>query len=40
MRAGGDFGDHRVDLAYLRHDPLQRLAGFRDQLDALSDMRA
>ena len=39
LRAGGDLGDHRVDLDHLRHDALERLAGLGDQLDALADLR-
>ena len=37
--AGGDLGDHAVDLGHLATMLLQRLAGLGDQLDALLDLR-
>jgi hypothetical protein len=39
LGAGGDIGDDGVDLHDLRHDPFERVAGLRDERDALFDLR-
>ena len=39
LGAGGDVGDHGVDLDHLRDDPSERLASLGDQSHALIDLR-